>query len=235
MKIALIGYGKMGKMNEQVALERGHEISHAIDSKNSDLDWKEADVAIEFSKPELAVENIKRSISYAVPIVVGTTGWKDELNEVEKEVDAANGSLFHASNFSLGVNIFYYINQLLARIMNDQGSYDVSIEETHHTEKLDSPSGTAIELAEQIIAYHDGYQGWELSRSSDNEIAIDSIRKVDVKGEHIVKYESRIDSIELKHSAKNRGGFALGAILAAEFIKNRTGVYTMTDLLNIKI
>lgn len=233
MKIALVGYGKMGKIIHSLAIDRGHEISHKISSSNSAESWEDADVAIEFSKPDVVLSNIKRSLKYRTPVVVGTTGWNDEFESVMKEVIDLKGALFHSSNFSLGVNIFYSINRQLARIMNDHSSYEVQMEETHHIQKKDTPSGTGIAIAEQIIKEHKAYTTWTNKVHEDNAIPIHSLRESDVKGEHKVKYENEIDSIEIIHNAKNRNGFALGAILAAEFIHGKTGVYTMNDLLNI--
>ncbi len=231
MKIALVGYGKMGKIIEQVALERNHTISHKINSTNKDSSWAGSDIAIEFSQPDYALENIKNSIAFNVPIVVGTTGWKENLPKIEQEVLKAEIGLFHASNFSLGVNIFYQINKHLARIMSDHESYEVSMEESHHLEKLDKPSGTAIVLANQIIEKHEAYDNWTLDDNGNRAIPIEVRRLANVKGDHSVTYENEIDKLEIKHSAKNRSGFALGAILAAEFLQNRTGVFTMDDLL----
>jgi len=231
MKIALVGYGKMGKIIEQIALERNHTISHKINSTNKGTSWKDSDVAIEFSQPKYALENIKKSIAYSVPIVVGTTGWKENLPKIEENVLEAELGLFHASNFSLGVNIFYQINKHLARIMSDHESYQVSMEESHHLDKLDKPSGTAIVLANQIIDNHDSYEAWTLDDKNERAISIEVQRMVNVKGDHSIIYENEIDKIEIKHSAKNRRGFALGAILAAEFLQDRTGVFTMDDLL----
>lgn len=233
MKIAIIGYGKMGKIIEDLAINRGHLISHKITSQNSNESWESADVAIEFSKPEAAVTNIIRSIDYGVPIAIGTTGWYDHISEVCDYAMAKNGAIFYTSNFSLGVNIFSHLVAQLSRIMNSYKDYKATMEEIHHTQKLDSPSGTAISLAHEIIKVHSNYSSWVNSESSsEKELPIISKREGDVKGTHIIQFESDIDKITVKHEAKNRKGFALGAILAAEFLKNKKGVYTMNDLIN---
>jgi len=221
----------MGKIIEQIALERNHSISHKISSANKNECWQEADIAIEFSQPAFALENIQKSMAYKVPIVVGTTGWKDKLLEIEEQIKKENLALFHASNFSLGVNIFYQINKQLARIMNMHESYNVAMSESHHIEKLDKPSGTAIVLADQIIAEHSKYENWTMDSKDKQTIPIEVERLANVKGDHSISYENDIDKIEIKHSAKNRRGFALGAILAAEFLQEKTGVFTMDDLL----
>ena len=231
MKIALVGYGKMGKIIHSIVEERGHEICHRINSSNPSESWENADVAIEFSKPEFVLENMRRSISYKVPIVVGTTGWNDQLENITKEVLENSAGLFYASNFSLGVNIFYDINQRLARMMNDYPSYKIEMEEIHHSEKLDKPSGTAISLAEQIMSVHDAYSSWTNKVHEKDAIPIHSLREKDVKGTHSIVYENEVDRIEISHKAKNRKGFAMGAILAAEFLIGRQGVFTMQDLL----
>ena len=231
MKIALVGYGKMGKIIHSIAIERGHEICHKINSFNPTESWENADVAIEFSKPESVLENIRRSIEYKVPMVVGTTGWNEQLENISKEISDKEAALFHASNFSLGVNIFYDINQRLARIMNDHPSYKIEMEEIHHTGKLDTPSGTAISIAEQIITEHDAYTTWTNKVHEKDAIPIHSLRERDVKGTHSVVYENDVDSIEVIHKAKNRKGFGLGAVLAAEFLIGKQGVFTMQDLL----
>lgn len=232
MNIALVGYGKMGEKIEELALERGHSISHKINSHNKEEDWSNCDLAIEFSHPDAAVDNIYRAIESKTPIVVGTTGWHEKFEEIQLKIIETNGALFYASNFSLGVNIFYQINQTLARLMSVQNSYKVKIEETHHTQKLDAPSGTAIVLADQIIANHSAYSEWSMEAKEKNDIPIVSKRIDNVTGDHVIRYQNEIDNIEIKHSAKNRNGFALGAILAAEFLINRKGIYSMNDLLN---
>lgn len=232
MKIAIIGYGKMGKVIEELARERGHEISHRITSQNSGDSWESAEAAIEFSRPEAAVTNILRSIDYDVPIAIGTTGWYDHINEVCDYAMAKNGSVFYASNFSIGVNIFSQLVEQLSRIMNSYKDYLATMKEIHHTEKLDSPSGTAISLANEIMKEHDQYTNWVNDISNDDHmLQIISERTGDVKGTHIVQFENDIDKISLKHEAKNRKGFALGAILAAEYIQGKKGIFTMSDLI----
>lgn len=237
MKIALIGYGKMGKTIESIAMKRGHTIVARIHSKSDHTDWesiREADVAIEFSRPEAAIDNIKRCLSHQISIVTGTTGWYDSLDEVEHLVKQSNGAFFWASNFSVGVNLFWQINEKLAELMNGHIEYKPSMVEIHHTQKLDEPSGTAIATAEQLIHSLDSYTDWNLGNqaSSPSAIPIQALREGDVKGTHVVRYESYIDLIELKHAAKSREGFAIGSVLAAEFLFGKQGCYTMSDMLN---
>jgi len=238
MKIALIGYGKMGKTIEKIAVERQHEIVLKVGIDNQD-DWENfpsdgADVAIEFTQPSVAVSNIKTSIDKGIPIVVGTTGWYEEYETVETYCKKKNGALIAATNFSVGVNVFFALNEKLASLLAPHDSYNAQIKETHHTEKLDSPSGTAISLAEGIINNHPSYDNWQnLANAAKGTLPINSIRKDDVKGTHEINYESAIDRISIEHFAKNRNGFALGAVLAAEFISGKTGIYTMKDVLNI--
>lgn len=232
MKIALVGYGKMGKIIENLAVDKEHVISHKITSQNHEESWQSADVAIEFSRPEAAVTNILRSIDYNVPVVIGTTGWYDHITEVCDYTLAKNGSVFYASNFSLGVNIFSHLVAQLSRIMNSFKDYQATMEEIHHIQKLDAPSGTAISLAEKIISSHDLYNSWVSEQTEEpSALKITSKREGDVKGTHVVNFENDIDKISLKHEAKNRKGFALGAILAAEFLIDKKGIYTMADLL----
>ena len=233
MKIALIGYGKMGKMIEEIALERKHTISSVIDSENWDINQlSDIDVAIDFSVPKAAVINISKCVNANVPIVVGTTGWYKDLEKVLEEVDAKNGAILTATNFSIGVNIFYEINKKLAALMNHQPNYNSLIKETHHTQKLDSPSGTAISIAEQMIQNLDKYKGWkEVENVDETTLKIIADRKENIPGTHQVIYSSDIDEISIVHEAKNRKGFALGAVIAAEFLLNKKGVFTMNDVL----
>ncbi|MCU4174960.1 4-hydroxy-tetrahydrodipicolinate reductase [Carboxylicivirga sp. N1Y90] len=238
MKIALIGYGKMGKEIEAIALERGHEVVSRIDiSTNDSFDdtaFKSAEVAIEFTRPEAAYNNYLNCFERNIPVVSGTTGWLDRMPEIEKECKENGQTFFYASNFSLGVNIFFELNKQLARIMNKVKEYDVSMEEVHHTQKLDEPSGTAITLAEGISNNLERKETWTLdSDSKDNEIHIKAIREGQVPGIHTIKYDSPVDEIHIHHSAKSRKGFALGAVLAAEFTKGRNGLLSMNDLLNL--
>lgn len=236
MNIAIIGYGKMGKEIESLAQSRGHKIvlridKNNIDSINSD-DFKNVDAAIEFSRPEGAYSNIMLCFENNVPVVSGTTGWLEKLDEVIKKCEQENKTFFYASNFSLGVNLFFRLNKHLAQIMNMFPDYDVKIEETHHTQKLDAPSGTAITLAEGIIENIDRKMKWEKENVLSNEsIAIQSFREGNVPGNHKIIYESDFDKIMIEHDAKSRKGFALGAVLAAEYIVNKKGYFTMNDLL----
>lgn len=232
MKIALLGYGKMGKMIEQTAISRNHEIVLKVDVDTKDFDISVADVAIDFSTPSSAFNNIKMCIENKVPIISGTTGWLDNYDEAVKLCNSKGGAFIYASNYSLGVNIFFQLNETLARMMSNLSQYDVHIEEIHHTQKLDAPSGTAITLAEGIID-NSKKTGWGLERASENEIPITAKRIGAVPGTHTVSYTSNIDSIDIVHTAYNREGFALGAVVAAEWIVGKKGVYTMKDVLNL--
>ncbi|MGQ7869531.1 4-hydroxy-tetrahydrodipicolinate reductase [Sunxiuqinia sp. sy24] len=238
MKIALIGYGRMGKAIESIAKERGHEIVLTIDVDNqNDLtveNLKKADVAIEFTIPASALNNYKTCFASNVPVVSGTTGWLDKKAEVLEEMKKQDGTFFYASNFSLGVNLFFALNKKLAELMKGRSEYDISMEEVHHTKKLDAPSGTAISLAEDLFELHPGKSSWTLDAPKNaKEMHIEAIREGDVPGIHRVKYESEIDYIEIEHSAKSRQGFALGAVLAAEFSADKKGLVSMNDLLNL--
>ena len=234
MKIALIGYGKMGRATEEAALSRNHEIIARFDSKNK-LDeelLETADVAIEFSRPELALDHIYACFENKIPVVVGTTGWYDEFEHIKKARKKTGGALFHATNFSLGVNLFFQLNKKLAKLMNNHLEYAVKIEEIHHTQKLDAPSGTAITIAEQIIDKLDDKEAWiNQETQTPEELSIISKRIENVPGTHTVSYTSVVDSIEITHTAFNRKGFAEGAVLAAEFLKGKSGIFTMKDLL----
>ena len=237
MKIALIGYGKMGKMLETTAIGRGHEIVSIIDADNTDdFDseaFRSAEVALEFTTPQTAVDNIKRSWAADVKVVCGTTGWTSEaLPQLTKAIETNGKTLFWASNFSLGVNIFWELNKAIARLLGNFDQYSVSIEEIHHTQKKDAPSGTAVTLAEAITDNMDRLHGWTLLPCKEaGKIPIEAIRRDDVCGIHTVRYESEEDVITFSHEAKSRRGFALGAVVAAEFLAERTGLYTMKDLL----
>jgi 4-hydroxy-tetrahydrodipicolinate reductase len=236
MKIALIGYGKMGKAIEQIALQKGHEIIMAISLDNVHeftLDnVKEADVAIEFSTPSTAYYNVMKCIDAGVPVICGSTGWLEKLDEVKKYAVENKVGFIYASNFSVGVNIFFEINSALAEMMNKQKQYDVAVEEIHHTQKLDAPSGTAVTIAEQILEQIDNKSKWVREvASNENELAIKSIRQDPAPGTHTVSYTSAIDDIEIKHTAHNRIGFASGAVAAAEFVIGKAGVFTMKDVL----
>lgn len=237
MKIALIGYGKMGKIIERIAISRGHEI---VSIYNSQKPFKEneectADVAIEFTRPDTVVEHIKTAIGQKLPIVVGTTAWSKSQEEIFNLVSQTQGSLLYASNFSVGVNIFQQLTEKLAQLIESQVQYTLRIEETHHLQKLDAPSGTAVTLAEGIIANNTNYSEWQLGNEVlSNQISIVAHREPDVPGTHEVFATSTIDTITLSHEAHSREGFALGAILAAEFLLGKQGVFTMKDVLNLK-
>lgn len=238
MKIALIGYGKMGKTIEQIALDRGHEIVLTIDITNQhDLtveNLRKADVAIEFTIPTSATANYRLCFEAGIPVVSGTTGWLDRKTEVLDEMNKHNGTFFYASNFSLGVNLFFALNKKLAALMSNRPEYDISMEEVHHTQKLDAPSGTAITLAEELFENHPGKKSWTLEKpTSPEQMQITAIREGQVPGIHRIKYESEVDHILIEHSAKSRQGFALGAVLAAEFSFGKKGMLTMNDLLNL--
>ncbi len=233
MKIALLGYGRMGKTIEQIALKRGHSIVLKIDNPNDNFDITEADVAIDFSVPSAAVSNISNCINNGVPVISGTTGWLDDYNNMVKLTKEKNGAFIYASNFSLGVNIFFELNKQLAKMMANLSQYNVDLEEIHHTQKLDAPSGTAITLAEGIIE-NTHYNSWDLdSANTKDVIAIKAKRIENVPGTHYVNYTSNVDTINISHTAHNRQGFALGAVVAAEWIIGKTGVFTMNDVLNI--
>lgn len=234
MKIALLGYGKMGKVIERIALERGHEIVLKKDEFNTYDGLSTADVAIDFSVPTAAVSNISSCFNNNVPVVSGTTGWLEHFDEMIALCNEKQGGFISSSNFSLGVNIFFELNEYLAKIMSQFDSYKVSMEEIHHTQKLDAPSGTAISLAKGVIE-NSNYANWTLKEAkNNNEIHIEAKRIGDVPGTHTVTYDSIVDSIELKHTAHNREGFALGAVIAAEWLAGKTGIYSMKDVLNLK-
>ena len=235
MKIALFGYGKMGKEIEQIALQRGHEIVLKIKG-TEEYDISQADIAIDFSIPNAALSNIVSCFRNNVPVISGTTGWLDDFDKAIDVCKENNGSFIYASNFSIGVNIFFELNKQLAKMMNSQKEYSINVEETHHTKKLDTPSGTAITLAEGIIN-NTSKRDWQLkerqTQINAGTIPIEAKRILDIPGTHIISYESQIDSIKIKHTAHNRKGFALGAIIAAEWLNNKIGIYTMKDVLNI--
>jgi 4-hydroxy-tetrahydrodipicolinate reductase len=232
MKIALLGYGKMGKAIEQVALKRGHTIVIKADV-GTVYDITNADAAIDFSIPSVAFSNISKCLNNGVPVISGTTGWLQDYDKAVALCNEKKGAFISASNFSLGVNIFFELNKNLAKMMSNLKQYNVNLEEIHHTQKLDAPSGTAISLANDIIANHSSYDKWVLDAEEEKAIPVISKRIENVPGTHTVKYESDIDFIEMTHHAHNREGFALGAVIAAEWIVGRTGVFTMNDVLNI--
>jgi len=236
MNIALIGYGRMGHEIESIAMKRGHKIKLIIDLANShDLNEKNLlgiDAAIEFSSPDAAYNNIIKCLEYKIPVVSGTTGWLDKYADVVDECKKFNSSFIHSSNFSIGVNLLFRLNKELAKRMDHYSEYNVSIEEIHHTKKLDAPSGTAITLADGIKLNHKGYNGWCTdTEKAELEVPITSVREGAVIGTHIVTWDSEIDTISLKHEAKNRKGLALGAVVAAEFIYSRKGIFTMDDVM----
>lgn len=235
MDIALLGYGKMGREIEQVLIDRGHRVALKVTSANAATvtaaDLQKAQVAIEFSTPHTVLCNINKCLEAGVPVVVGTTGWYGQLATVEQACAEKNGTVFHATNFSLGVNLFFKLNTYLAGLMNKYPAYDVSMEEIHHIHKLDKPSGTAITLAEQVIAQVDRKEQWSIEDEGENTLFIKDVREGEVPGTHIIRYTSAIDDIEIMHKAHNRKGFALGAVIAAEFIYNKKGIFTMKDLL----
>ena len=239
MNILLLGYGKMGQLIGQLAESRGHQLVAKINIDNrqelANLDPKQIDIAIEFSQPEGAVENIKWALQHNIPILSGTTGWLENKSEIEKMTQDTNGTFFYASNYSIGVNVFFKVNQFLAKLINESGGYKASIEEIHHTAKKDAPSGTAITLAEGIIESIDSMQKWHLSDNqpeNEHSLLITSKRIDPAPGTHIIRYQSEIDTIEISHTAHSREGFALGAILVAEWIQGKKGVLSMDDFLS---
>jgi len=236
MKIAIVGYGKMGQLIGQLAEEAGHTIVATIGSKNrekiAELNPAEVDVAIEFSHPEAALQNYATLLENGIPVVTGTTGWHDKVDVVTDMVTKANGSLFYASNFSIGVNIVFTLNKLLAKLMEGKIDYKLKIKEIHHTTKKDAPSGTAITLAEQIIQNNTSKLDWVNEETEESDkIPIFSERIADAKGYHEIDYSSDVDTIQLRHNAKSRAGFAKGALLAAEWIQGKTGIFNMEDLM----
>lgn len=232
MNIALLGYGKMGHAIEKIAKERGHEIVLIVDKDDESYNFDGVDVAIDFSLPTAAVGNITDCLTHQVPIVSGTTGWLELYDDMVKLCDMHNGTFLYASNFSLGVNVFFEINRQLAKLVSGLPEYSVNIEEIHHTQKLDAPSGTAISLAEGIIE-NSNYKHWTMNEAKEDEINIIAKRIDDVPGTHTIRYASDVDTIDIKHTAHSRKGFALGAVIAAEYIVDKKGVFTMKDVLNI--
>lgn len=241
MKIALLGYGRMGKIIERMALERGHRIVLKVDESNrqdcTDDQLKQADVAIEFSAPAIAVSNYKWCFDNQVPVISGTTGWLEKWDEVVEYCDAKQGGFFYASNFSVGVNIFFHLNRYLAKVMSAFGDYKIFLEETHHIHKLDAPSGTAITIAEGIVDNHSAYRSWQLAHEGElagaDVLPVTAKRIGEVPGIHTVLYKSEEDEIKIHHSAFSRDGFARGAVLAGEFMAGKKGIYGMDDLLKI--
>jgi len=232
MNIALFGYGKMGKMIAQIATSRSHTIGAKIDVNTPNEDLSGIDVAIDFSTPSAAFSNIERCIHANIPIISGTTGWLSNYDKAVKLCHEKKGAFIYASNFSLGVNLFFELNAHLAKIMSGIDAYKISMEEIHHTQKLDEPSGTAISLANDIIS-RSSYEGWNLNTAMATEIPITSKRVGNTPGTHTIQYQSSVDTIEIRHTAHNREGFALGAVIAAEWIMGKQGVFTMKDVLNL--
>lgn len=232
MKIALLGYGKMGKAIERIALERGHEIVLKKSISDSFDGLEKADVAIDFSAPDSAVYHISECFNKGIPVISGTTGWLEEYEDIAKLCQEKKGSFIYGSNFSLGVNLFFLLNEKLATMMNAFPGYKVEIEEVHHTQKLDAPSGTAISLANQIIE-NSPYTSWQLGQTQNQTIGIEAKRIENVPGTHSVFYKSAIDEIEIKHTAHSREGFALGAVMASEWIIGKKGIFTMKDVLGL--
>ena len=233
MKIALLGYGKMGKVIERIALERGHEIVLRKSSASSFDGLDNADVAIDFSVPSSAVTNISECLNNGIPVISGTTGWLEDYNKMVALCEEKNGAFIYGSNFSLGVNLFFELNNYLAKMMSKFNQYKVTMEEIHHTQKLDAPSGTAISLAKGIIE-NSNYSNWTLDNPNENEIQIDAKRIENVPGTHSIFYTSEVDTIEIKHTAHNRDGFALGSIIAAEWLVGKKGVFSMKDVLELE-
>ena len=235
MKIALIGYGKMGKEIEAIAIERGHRIILKVTEENkqllSDGNLERAAVAIEFTNPDAAFQNVAACFNAKVPVVCGTTGWNDRLEEAKHLCRKKGAAFLPSSNFSVGVNLFFEVNKKLAALMNNHPEYNASVEEIHHLQKKDAPSGTAITIAEQIVEALDRKYSWKLDGNALDELRITALREDGVPGTHKVSYTSTIDDIELTHTAHSRKGFALGAVLAAEFLAGKTGVFTMKEVL----
>ena len=232
MKVALLGYGRMGQAIEKIAVERGHEIVIRKDLEPLEVDLGTADVAIDFSHPDAAFDNIKACLEAGVPVVSGTTGWLDQFEEAKDLCSQVGGAFLYASNFSIGVNLFFNLNAYLAKMMKNIKDYDVTMEEIHHIHKLDAPSGTAISLAEDILAESDK-EKWSIDQPKADDLFINVKREGEVPGTHSISYKSDIDSIEVKHTAFNRTGFALGAVVAAEWLHNKKGIYDMKDVLGL--
>jgi len=233
MKIALVGYGKMGKIIEEIALKRGHEIVAKLNETPNSENLNNPEVAIEFSQPEVAFENIKNCLQLNVPVICGTTGWLNQKPEIEKIASENETAFLYGSNFSLGVNLFFELNEKLALLMKNFDEYQCQLEEIHHTHKKDAPSGTAISVAEGIIKQNPKFNSWKLDETQENELGIFAIREDEVPGTHSVFYRSEVDEIEIKHTAFNRNGFALGAVIAAEWIQGKKGTFSMKDVLGL--
>ena len=233
MKIALIGYGKMGKIIDEIATGRDHDVVARLNETPDAGNLNNADVAIEFSQPEAAFNNIKSCLELKVPVVCGTTGWLEQKPEIERIAAEQESAFLYGSNFSLGVNLFFALNEKLAGLMKDFPEYSIQLEEIHHTHKKDAPSGTAISVAEGIIANSQRFDAWKLDETKENQLGIFAVRKDEVPGTHSVFYRSEVDEIEIKHTAFNRNGFALCAVIAAEWIVGKKGVFSMKDVLGL--
>ena len=231
MKIALVGYGKMGKIIGEIAESRGHEVVAKLNESPTLENLNNPDVVIEFSNPEVAFNNIKICLENKIPVVCGTTGWLDQKPEIEKIATENETAFLYGSNFSLGVNLFFALNEKLADLMKNFSEYKVQLEEIHHTHKKDAPSGTAISLAEGIIKNDHRFDAWKLDETKGNELGIFAVREDEVPGTHSIFYRSEVDEIEIKHTAFNRNGFALGAVIAAEWIQGKKGNFSMKDVL----
>ena len=231
MKIALVGYGKMGKIIGEIAEKRGHEIVAKLNETPTSENLNHPDVVIEFSNPEACFQNIKTCLELGIPVVCGTTGWLQKKSEIEKIALNNSTAFLYGSNFSLGVNLFFALNEKLANLMKNFPEFNVQLEEIHHTQKLDAPSGTAISLAEGIIKNDKRFDAWKLEETSGNQLGIFAIREDEIPGTHRVSYKSEVDEIEIKHTAFNRNGFALGAVIAAEWLKGKSGNFSMNDVL----
>ena len=233
MKIALVGYGKMGKIIDEIATKRGHEVVAKLNETPTKENLNNPDVVIEFSQPEVAFNNIKTCLENNIPVVCGTTGWLERKPEIEKIAIENNTAFLYGSNFSLGVNLFFALNEKLADLMKNVDEYNVQLEEIHHIHKKDAPSGTAISIAEGIFKNNPKFDAWKLEETQGNQLGIFAIREDEVPGTHSVYYRSEVDEIEIKHTAFNRNGFALGAVVASEFIKDKKGIFTMNDVLGL--
>ncbi|KQS91599.1 4-hydroxy-tetrahydrodipicolinate reductase [Chryseobacterium sp. Leaf394] len=233
MKIALVGYGKMGKIIEEIAQKRGHEIVARLKETPTAENLNNPDVVIEFSVPEAAFSNIKACLENKIPVICGTTGWLGKREEIDRIAIENETAFLYGSNFSLGVNLFFALNEKLADLMKNVDEYNCQLEEIHHIHKKDAPSGTAISIAEGIFKNNPKFDAWKLEETKDNQLGIFAIREDEVPGTHSVFYKSEVDEIEIKHTAFNRNGFALGAVVAAEFIKDKQGIFTMNDVLGL--
>ena len=233
MKIALVGYGRMGKIIDEIALKRGHEVVARLKETPTAENLNNPDVVIEFSLPEVAFDNIKACLENKIPVICGTTGWLERKSEVEQLAVENETAFLYGSNFSLGVNLFFALNEKLAGLMKNVDEYSCQLEEIHHIHKLDAPSGTAISLAEGIIKNNDKFDAWKLEETKEKQLGIFAIRENEVPGTHSIYYRSEVDEIEIKHTAYNRNGFALGAVVAAEWIKDKKGNFTMKDVLGL--